>query len=108
MIAKDFEQLRDMIFEDCKKLTKTKGEDYSKGNTDVLAHFRESGFDIDLDSKRVCWIFMNKHYQAITNYVRTNGESESENIHERIKDMINYLIFLGAIISSEGKTTKRT
>jgi len=31
---------------------------------------------------------------AITNYVRTKGQSESEPISERIKDLINYLVLL--------------
>jgi hypothetical protein len=41
---------------------------------------------------------MNKHYQAITNYVKTNGQSESEPISERIKDAINYLVLMQAIV----------
>ncbi len=41
---------------------------------------------------------MNKHYQAITNYVRTKGQNESEPISERIKDLINYLVLLQGLI----------
>jgi hypothetical protein len=91
----------DMMFNDAKAIAKAKGADYTVGSQDALANFKRGGEAIDLDPKKVCWIFMNKHYQAITNYVKTGGKSESEPIGERIKDMINYLVLLQGIIVEE-------
>jgi len=101
MTNKDFSELMQSIFVDCEKISKAKGEDYTKGSLDALANFKEAGQGIGLEPLRVCWIFMNKHYQAITNYVKTNGKSESEPISERIKDMINYLVLFYAIIKED-------
>lgn len=88
-------------FKSATNIAHAKGTDYTKGSLDALANFKEGGKAIDIDAKKVCWIFMNKHYQAITNYVKTDGKSESEPISERIKDMINYLVLLQGIITEE-------
>lgn len=101
MTNKAFYELMNNIFADALIIAEQKGADYTKGSTDALANFKEGGKAIGIDPKEVCWIFMNKHYQAITNYVRTDGKSESEPISERIKDMINYLVLLQAIIIEE-------
>lgn len=102
MTNKDFSELMQRVFEDCSKISKAKGADYTKGSQDALANFKEGGVDIDLDPIKVCWIFMNKHYQAITNYVKTDGKSESEPISERVKDLINYLVlFYGLIVEKQ-------
>src|SRR5690348_62432 len=98
MTNKELYELMDSIFSKAKEIAKAKGEDYTKGSLDALANFKEGGVSIGTDPKKVCWIFMNKHYQAITNYVKTNGQSESEPISERIKDLINYLVLLQALI----------
>lgn len=101
MTNKEFSDLMQSMFEDCAKISKAKGADYTVGSNDALANFKEGGKDIDLDPIKVCWIFMNKHYQAITNYVKTQGQSESEPISERVKDMINYLVlFYGLVIEA--------
>lgn len=101
MTNKAFYELMNNIFVDALAIAQQKGEDYTKGSTDSLANFKEGGKAIGINPKEVCWVFMNKHYQAITNYVRTDGKSESEPISERIKDMINYLVLLQAIIIEE-------
>lgn len=101
MTNKAFYELMQNTFADALIIARQKGEDYTKGSADALANFMEGGKAIGIDPKEVCWIFMNKHYQAITNYVRTDGQSESEPIAERIKDMINYLVLLHAIITEE-------
>jgi hypothetical protein len=98
MTNSEFYTLMDRMFNDARNIAKVKGNDYTKGSNDALANFKEGGKDIDIDPIKVCWIFMNKHYQAITNYVKTNGQSESEPISERIKDLINYLVLMQAIV----------
>lgn len=106
MTNKTFYDLMNETFEQAKAIAKSKGEDYTKGSADALANFKEGGQSLGIDPEKVCWIFMNKHYQAITNYVRTGGKSESEPISERIKDLINYLVLLQAIITESNELKK--
>ncbi len=109
MTNTDFAKLMEATFTDCMKISKAKGADYTKGSQDALANFKEAGKGVDVHSMDVCWIFMNKHYQAITNYVRTKGQSESEPISERIKDLINYLVLLqGLIIENETDQARKS
>ena len=107
MTNKKFSELMEQVFADCSKISKAKGVDYTRGSIDALANFKTAGSDVDVGSLKICWIFMNKHYSAITNYVKTGGQSESEPISERIKDMINYLVLLQGLIteSNESKST---
>jgi hypothetical protein len=99
MTNTEFSELMNTIFTDCSKISKAKGNDYTRGSEDALANFKEVGKGIEIHPMDVCWIFMNKHYQAITNYVKTKGQSESEPISERIKDLINYLVLLQGLIN---------
>lgn len=101
MTNKDFSELMEQIFADCVKISKAKGADYTKASQDALANFKTAGNDVGVDAQRIAWIFMNKHYSAITNYVKSNGQSESEPISERVKDMINYLVLFYALIVEE-------
>ena len=103
MTKKEFEQVMSAVFDSCATVSDAKGHDYTKGSEDALANFKGVGKDIGIDPMQACWIFMNKHYQAITNYVRTGGQSESEPIDERIKDLINYLVLFQALIIERRK-----
>jgi len=98
MTNKDFYELMDKTFSEALAIAKAKGEDYTKGSNDALANFKEAGDMLGVDPLKICLIFANKHYAAITNYVKTGGKSESEPIDMRIKDMINYLVLLLALI----------
>lgn len=101
MTQQEFENLREDIFTTCKSLTKTKGDDYTKGNQDVLINFKEGGTDLGVSELKTLGIYMKKHVDAIFNYIKTEGQSESEPINMRIVDCINYLIFMQALIKDK-------
>ena len=101
MTNKDFYNLVDSTFKECLEILKKKGEDYTVGSSDALANFKKAGEAIELEPTKIWYIFANKHWQAITNYVRTGGQSESEPIEERIKDMLNYLLLLKGLIQEK-------
>lgn len=103
MTNKEFYDLMDNLFDSAKEIAKSKGEDYTRGNTqDALINFKEAAKEGDIDPKTVWFIYARKHWVAINNYVKTNGQSESEPISERIKDLINYLVLLqGLIVDKE-------
>lgn len=88
-------------FQECLVLAQKKGADYTKGSEDALLNFKEGGKDIAAPPEKVLYIYMWKHWTAICNYIRTGGQSESEPIDERIKDLINYAVLLKAIIQEK-------
>ena len=57
MTNKEFYDLMELTFTNCKAVAKLKGEDYTKGSQDALANFKEVGKAIDIDPIQVCFIF---------------------------------------------------
>lgn len=97
MTRSTFIELKEQLLDEADSLMNSKNQDYTKGNQDYLANFKE-GVTFDVNPLQTCGLFMKKHMDAIYNYIRTGGQSESEPIRERIKDGINYLILLNALI----------
>jgi len=85
----------DLFLDDCFKTMREKGHDYREGNdTDLLHNFRTVGEDMDLPPEKVWYIYASKHWKAIKTFIKEEGQSESEPIEGRIKDMIVYLLLL--------------
>jgi hypothetical protein len=63
----------------------------SRGDQDVLANFKATAYDLDLDALQVLGIFMKKHWSSIINYIKTGKEFSDEDISGRIQDLIQYL-----------------
>lgn len=103
MTRDEFNKMRGKLLDEARLITKTKGEDYTKGNEDVLINLKE-GKAFGLTSLQTCGVFMKKHIDAIYSYIKTGGQSESEPIRERIKDSINYLILLNGLIEESELT----
>jgi len=84
----------DSFLLDCFKTMEVKGKDYTLGNNDIdrLYNFRKVGGFIGLDMAKVWSVYFSKHIFAILNFVKTDGQSESEPIEERIKDAVVYLL----------------
>ena len=97
MIRTIFNKLKDELLAEADSLMNCKNEDYTKGNEDYLANFKEGNL-FGISPLQTCGLFMKKHMDAIYNYIKSGGQSESEPIRERIKDAINYLILLNALI----------
>lgn len=70
----------------------------SRGNADVLANFKATGDDLNLDPLQVLGIFMKKHWSSIINYIKTGKVYSDESIHGRIMDLIQYLELTHACI----------
>ena len=102
-----YNELRQDLFNKACGVSKNKGKDYTRGSEDVLQNFKSVGERCGLDPKEVLFIYMDKHQDAIANYIKTNGLSESEPIEMRILDNINYLFLLwGLITENETKMIK--
>jgi hypothetical protein len=106
MKQEDFNEMRERVFARCKELTKSKGNDYTKGSVDVLKNFKENADEFGMTELQACGLYTKKHINAIFNYIKSDGAFESEPISERIVDGINYLIFLQALIEDKERGKK--
>ena len=84
----------------CVKVYQTKGKEYSRSEDDVNSNFKRLASELNLGSKKVLYIYLKKHLDAITNYIN-QGQVESEPIESRIGDAINYLFILASLIEEE-------
>lgn len=100
MKREEFVELRRKLIEEEDLITRIKGKDYTKSSVDCLANFKE-GAVFGLTPLQTCGMFAKKHIDSIYNYIKTNGQSESEPLRERIKDARNYLLFILAIVEDE-------
>jgi ABC-type antimicrobial peptide transport system permease subunit len=96
-----YEEIRKELFELACNTSKVKGNDYTRGSEDVLANFKNVANKLNLDPKQVLLVYMDKHQDAIANYIKSNGQSESEPIKMRIVDNINYLFLLYGLIEEQ-------
>ena len=103
MVVKDFQELRQEIFNKCKNLQDKKGKDYTQGNVDVLKNFKGGGEAFDINDYKILGVYLKKHIDAIYSFIKNGGHVESEPISERIADAINYLVFLQALSIDKDK-----
>lgn len=100
-----FDECTLALLDECKELLITKGKDYSS-ETDKLANFKEAELFTSCDRWEAWEIYFFKHIQAIQNYFRSGRKPLSESIHHRIRDAINYLVLLEALLVEEEKDAK--
>jgi hypothetical protein len=99
MNAEKFNELRKDILKRSIGIADSKTKDYTRGNVDVLKHFKDGGERFDVPPMKYLAFGMSKQLDAVMNYIKTGGEHESEPIEQRISDAINYMILLEALIN---------
>lgn len=75
------------------EINDTKGEEYCRGEDDVLANFKREGARLDLPPRKILAVHMGKHLDAIYYYLKT-GKVLSETLLRRIQDARLYLALL--------------
>jgi hypothetical protein len=93
----DFIESIELTFSNIINLTKTKGEEYSRGD-DQLANFKRGAEEIGISKEQILLIFLNKHMDSIKHWVKYPEISTSEPITGRIDDAILYLLLLKAMV----------
>ena len=83
-----------------------KGEEYNRGQADRLASFKEAAKFAGVTPKQVAMIYLNKHYQALANFVATGETKSNETIESRIMDLRVYLALMRALIKEERDAAK--
>lgn len=93
-----YKEYRKTLLKEAISISDAKGEDYRIGSSDAHENFKAVDKRLGQDAMDVLAVYMLKHQDAITNYIKTKGQSESEPIRQRIIDNINYLVLLGGLI----------
>ena len=98
MTLQQLEILAQEVLQAAEKIRQAKNKDYSVA-WDVLGGFRQPALETngELSEFDVWWVYARKHWGAITKFIN-KGYVDSEPIEGRVVDMINYLVFLYAMI----------
>jgi hypothetical protein len=104
MDAKTFDEHVRYMFDKCEDTMRSKGKDYSD-DTDRLSNFKRGAELTGAPPLTIALIYAAKHWDAIATYIRedANGveQKPSEPITMRLVDLINYLVFIGALIEEK-------
>lgn len=110
-----FASLVNDTLKECHELLVVKGGEYA-GTEDRLSNFKRGADLSGVTSLQVALIYMSKHYDAISTFIRDDAEGKtrprSESIRGRIHDLINYCLLIDALIVEnemlDAKTTQET
>lgn len=86
--------------EEIMKLREAGQNEYTHNSGNAFDNFERAGAELNLDRKKVLWIFFSKHKDGVASYL--NGYvSQRENVRGRINDMIVYLFLLRGMIEED-------
>lgn len=83
------------------EINETKGEEYCRGEEDVLANFKREGARLKLPPRKVLAVHMGKHLDAIYHYL-TTGRVLSEELARCVQDARLYLALLLVMAQEDG------
>lgn len=101
MNQKEFEQLVHNSIGRIHSLLEVKGGEYA-GSEDRLANFKRGAELTGVTPLQVLHIYLSKHYDAFSTYVRDTANNverpRSESISGRLDDIINYCLLAQALV----------
>jgi hypothetical protein len=101
MDSATFELLVQETYTESAKLLINKGGEYA-GSDDRLANFKRGAALTGATPLQVCLIYLAKHFDAVTTYVRDEASGvervRSEPIEGRLDDLLNYCILMKALV----------
>lgn len=104
MNQQDFDKLFQSTVSAMTTLIAVKGGEYA-GSDDRLANFKRGAALTGATPLQVAFVYASKHYDAIATYVRDEAASidrpRTETINGRLLDLLNYLIFMKALIAEQ-------
>ena len=107
MKQQEMADFMEKIFKEEIQETRAQGQKEYAGNADAdaFANFKRLATDLDMDQKKILWVYAMKHRDGIANWL--NGhESQREDVTGRIKDLIIYLFLLWGMIEEERESNK--
>jgi len=104
MNTQELDKIVSETMEQCKNLLIVKGGEYA-GEGDRLANFKRGSELTGCRPLTVLAIYLSKHYDAFSTYVRDKEKGtdrpRSEDIRGRLDDLINYCLLAKAVIAEE-------
>lgn len=101
MNQKEFEQVVEATLSRINELLVVKGGEYA-GSEDRLANFKRGAELTGCSPLQVLHIYLSKHYDAFSTYVRDQASGtqrpRSESISGRLDDIINYCLLAQALV----------
>lgn len=89
---------------DIENILCTKGEVYVLGTDDQFKNFRTVAESLNLDQKKVLWIYLRKHLDAILHHIlNESADRDPEGIQSRVQDCVCYLQLLGGMFLEESQ-----
>lgn len=102
----DYDNVFNGILEELKVTREAGQKEYAHGAVDdVFNNFNRLAGDLDIDRKKVLWVYFNKHRDGIAAYLKGHV-SQREDVRGRIKDSIVYLMLLWGMIEEETGVTR--
>lgn len=92
------EYIENFIDTHCRPVMATKGEEYSRGETDCNSNFKRVSEAVGSDPITVCYVYLAKHLDSIASFVKSGEVKSDESIESRIGDAINYLFIMASLI----------
>jgi hypothetical protein len=103
MNGKQFQEYLNAVHINLIGLTATKGEEYKRREPNQFANFERLAKEMNLTREQVLMVYMAKHLNSITTFVRDAAANDNrvyaEPIEGRIDDTILYLILLRGMIT---------
>lgn len=100
MTTREFMEFFAKRYEELYKTTEAAQREYADP-ANVFDNFDRLASDLNLDRKKVLYVYMKKHLDAIRNFLNDPSRNVREPIHKRIGDVIVYLMILDAMIQDE-------
>lgn len=97
MRREEYERTAIALLATAKRIADSKRPAYTVGSEDVLANFKRIGDRTGLSPLAVLDVYLLKHLDSITAYSNQSID-QSEPIHERFADAINYLLLKFALV----------
>ena len=88
------------VFNECQMLRNAGQKEYAHKVSNAFANFERAADDLDMDRKKILWVFAMKHRDGIASYLQGHT-SQRENVRGRINDLIVYLCLLRGMIDEE-------
>lgn len=74
---------------------------YTIGSEDVLANFKRIGESTGLSPARVCQVYMLKHVDSVSAFIKDPDIPQAESILGRFADLHNYVCLCLALLAEE-------
>jgi len=107
MTQKQFDKLLRTLNNYAEEIRLAKRPEYTNENEDVLTNFKTTADRLNVSEMKVWATFFDKQIQSVFAHVKNANLQESEPIHSRFADIINYCYLGYALFRERNDDTKK-